>query len=138
MGCDVHCHFEVKIDGKWEHYSVPGIRRNYQLFEKMAGVRGDITNAISPPKGLPDEISVITKIDVDYWNGDAHNHSWLSSTEFKELYVFHQKLAGKDWYNLDYEQYGFLFGNDFKSFELESEGYPKEIEDFRLVFWFDN
>lgn len=138
MGCDVHAVFEVKVDDKWEHYSIPNIHRNYVLFEKMAGVRGDVSKAIVPPRGLPNDISIVTKIAANYWNGDAHNHSWLSSTEFKELYNYHKSIANSDWWKIDVEQYGYLFENGFEDFEPRSESYPKEIEDFRLVFWFDN
>ncbi len=138
MGCDVHATFEVKVDNKWEHYSIPHFSRNYQLFEKMAGVRGDVANAISPPKGLPEDISIVTKIDANYWNGNAHTHSWLSSTEFKELYNYHKSIENSDWWKIDYETYGYLFGNGFECFSDIDEHYPKEIQDFRLVFWFDN
>lgn len=141
MGCCVHAHFEVKIDNKWEHYSIPNIKRHYKVFEKMAGVRGDIANAISPPKGLPNDISLITKIDSKCYDSNGHSHSWLSSTEFKQLYEYqkqHYILSGMDWMKFDSEQYGYLFSNGFESFESGAKGYPKEIQDFRLVFWFDN
>lgn len=139
MGCDVTAHFEVKINGKWEHYSVPNILRNYMLFEKMAGVRGDISKALSPPKGLPDDISIVTKRDVDHWNFvGCHTFSWLSSSEVKKLMEFHSGILERDCWRLEYEQYGYLFGNSFASFKAGSPQYPKEIEDFRLVFWFDN
>lgn len=138
MGCDIHGHFEVKIGGKWEHYSTTNIWRDYSLFEKMAGVRGDINKAISPPKGLPDDISIITKLDADRWGIDGHHHSWLSSSEFKVLYNSHKTRVSTDnWWDI-VEQYGFLFGQDFESFSPGAESFPKEIEDFRLVFWFDN
>ena len=144
MGCDIHAHFEVKINGKWEHYSTPNIHRNYALFEKMAGVRGSISNAIAPPKGLPEDISLVTMIDANNWFDEigAHNPSWLSSSEFKVLYNFHKALYDIDstkWWEVDMVQYGYLFDNGFEDFEPgNSDLYPKELEDFRLVFWFDN
>ena len=139
MGCDVHGHFEVQINGKWEHYSTPNIHRNYALFEKMAGVRGSINNAIVPPKGLPEDVSLVTRIAANYMGVDGHTHSWLSSSEFKEMYNFHKSLYDSaKWWEIDEEQYGYLFENGFEDFEPGDGGYPKEIEDFRLVFWFDN
>lgn len=138
MGCDCTAHFEVKINNKWEHYSVPNIHRNYLLFEKMAGVRGSVENALAPPKGLPDDISNITRIDSEQWGIDGHHHSWLSSEEFKKLHQYHQELYGRDWWHIDYEQYGYLFGNEFHRFKSGVGEYPEEIQDFRLVFWFDN
>lgn len=142
MGCDVHAVFEVKVDDKWEYYSSPRIQRNYNLFEKMAGVRGDVANAISPPRGLPDDISVITKIEANHYGVDGHSHSWLSREEFKELYEYQKNsytlYGGTDWWRVDEEQYGYFFSNGFETFEPGAEGYPKEIQDLRLVFWFDN
>lgn len=148
MGCDIHSHFEIKINGKWEHYSIPNIHRNYHLFEKMAGVRGSVSNAISPPKGLPEDMSAITNIDANRWFNEigAHSPSWLSSSEFKVIYEFHKSLYDQDtredstkWWEVDVAQYGYLFDNGFEGFEPgNSDLYPKEFEDFRLVFWFDN
>jgi len=42
MSCSIHLHIEVKVDGTWEHYGEPSINSNYQLFEKLAGVRGEV------------------------------------------------------------------------------------------------
>ena len=78
MGCDIHVHFEIKLNGKWEHYSNPSIDRNYELFAKMADVRNDYENPIIPisfPKGLPKDLSVVTKFEVDHWGSDGHSHS---------------------------------------------------------------
>lgn len=27
MGCDIHLHIEVKINGAWEHYATPRVDR---------------------------------------------------------------------------------------------------------------
>ena len=34
MGTDMHLHIELKIDGRWEHWSAPRIDRNYEFFAK--------------------------------------------------------------------------------------------------------
>jgi len=39
MGCDIHWHSEVKVDGVWHHHSNPRISRDYWLFALLAGVR---------------------------------------------------------------------------------------------------
>lgn len=73
MGCDCHAHVEIKINGKWENYSTCRPRRNYALFAKMAGVRNyDEIVPIAPPRGLPSDISVVTKFDFDNWDSDGH------------------------------------------------------------------
>ena len=93
---------------------------------------------------LPYDISVVTKIAAYHMGMDGHSYSWLSSSEFKEMYNFHKALYDLDdfklmsWWKIDEEQYGYLFENGFEGFEPGDAAYPKEIEDFRLVFWFDN
>lgn len=111
----------------------------------MAGVRGDVSKAIVPPRGLPDDISIVTKIAANHMGVVGHTHSWLTSSEFKVIYEFHKSLydlekygESVNWWKIDEDQYGYLFENGFEGFEPGSESYPKEIEDFRLVFWFDN
>lgn len=136
MGCDIHLHIEIKIDGQWHHYACPKINRNYDLFSLMAGVRGNLI-AISEPKGLPDDISNITKINYNtYWSGDAHSKSYLNSDELVMLSTSindHLKL------DLEHDILGcYLFGDSFDGFKLYRKIYPKELEDVRFVFWFDN
>jgi len=130
MGCDIHAHFEVKIDGEWLHYSQPRIERSYALFEKMAGVRGDVENAISPPKGLPSDLNKTTAFCAKREDDDSHSHSWLSSHEVVKL----KEMIGR----LDSDDFGYCFGNSWEDFWEYRDDYPIEVEDFRLVFWFDN
>lgn len=137
MGCDIHTHFEIKVDGEWLHYSQANIRRNYRLFEKMAGVRGESKNAISLPRGLPNNLSKITQLEVDYWDTDAHSHSWLSTDEIKEIHKFHEELYEEGW-KIDMEQWGYLYGNGWNDFHEFRDSYPEWVEDIRMVFWFDS
>ena len=136
MGCDIHLHIEVKVAGEWLHYGSPNIKRWYMLFEKMAGVRGDVENAITPPKRIPEDISKVTKLSYDGWGTDAHSVSWLSIEEIKEL---------AEW--LDNERDGFMYRNDLEYHilhtYLEGNSFVSTedtpwIEDVRFVFWFDN
>lgn len=139
MGCDIHAHMEVKINNEWYHYSVLQIPRNYELFERMAGVRGDVENAIFPPRGMPDDSTVVTQLACDFLNVDGHSHSWVSSEEFKEIYTFHKNLCpNHQWFLLDHKVYGYLFGNSFEHFHEYRNNYPQELQDFRMIFWFDN
>lgn len=130
MGCDIHAHMEVKVNGKWEHWSCPNIDRNYQLFSKMAGVRNYRSiDAISEPKGLPNDISMLTLLDVKSWGSDGHSHSYLTAYELDIL---------DDWLKDEYDfpnsnlEYGILH-----SYFPESDFSPW-AEEYRLVFWFDN
>jgi len=136
MGCDIHIHSEVKINGQWHHYSVGNVARNYELFAKMAGVKNcfNIT-PVSPPKGLPENISLVTKTSRDNTGGDGHHDSWLNIREINEIEKWQDDNLFK--HSLS-EDLGDLFGNSFGSFLDYREDYPEEIEDVRWVFWFDN
>jgi len=139
MGCDIHSHIEVKIKGKWHYYDEVNISRNYRLFSRMADIRNE-ENIIplSTPKGLPKDITFMTKLKSDYWDTDGHSHSWLSSKElfYLEEWIERNKILP------DLAHKGFFFGSTFSGWIK----YPEDtirlrelgVEDFRLVFWFDN
>lgn len=138
MGCDIHLHTEVKVNGKWLHYGAPSIARWYSLFEKMAGVRGQQVNAIAAPKGLPDDISDLTALEFKRWEGDAHSMSWLSVEEIAQLEDWY-KEATKDAKEYTYpeKQWGYLFSSSWGGLHKYKEA-PDGVEDARFVFWFDN
>lgn len=148
MGTDIHLHTEVKVNGVWHHYNAPWIRRSYALFSLMADVRNlpedDDRHVppISPPKGLPEDLSVITQLDYDRWGVDAHTESWFGSKEIQILEEWMRSNSDKCVWEFD--NWGFLFGNgwgEFHGWNPEEDGdyspYPHEIEDIRFVFWFD-
>ena len=139
MGCDIHAHWEVKINEKWHHYGQPNIKRDYRLFTKMAGVRAanDEIEPIALPRGLPDDITEIVRFDRDYMGEDGHSDSWLGVGEIQQLYRFYVGLYAQD--DLDWHrEFGYLFGNGWEYPKEYPESYPKQLQDFRLVFWFNN
>ncbi len=142
MGCDIHLHTEVKLFGRWEHYSKVDVERSYRLFYKMAGVRGpfnDIT-PISKPRGVPDDISAVTKVDYLMGVPCDHSHSYLNQIEIVTLskwiveYIYNNVNA----WRLPQDYWGYLFGNYWNDFVDHPELFPKDLEDIRFVFWFDN
>jgi hypothetical protein len=144
MGCDIHVHIEVRIDGVWEHYAHPSVSRNYVLFAKMAGVRNYQKKIapISKPKGVPSNMTKITRLDLEAWDTDAHSVSWF---DLQDIMKLEEWLKEQDWGGVlknDLE-YGvlrtYLFGNSFSGLVK----YPEDIripglEDARFIFWFDN
>lgn len=134
MGCDVHLHIEVKLDGKWEHWGHPSIHRWYTLFGKMAGVRDESVVPIAEPRGLPKDATTITLFDSKNWGRDGHSHSWLSADEIEnQLYPwFEDNMHGMDRYPETF--FGYLCGNGWDRENMLALG----LEDFRFVFWFDN
>lgn len=137
MGCDVHLFTEIKIGGKWCTHSVCNVLRNYDLFGKMAGVRSNVP-PIAESKGLPEDVGELTKLYANYWEGDAHTHSWLSGAEIVELeeWVLHNLDAGH--FPESKLNWGYLFGNSWGGFVKYPDERPDGVEDVRFVFWFDN
>lgn len=133
MGCDIHFHSEILINGKWHHYSTRHVTRSYRLFALMAGVRGDLPPVVRP-RGLPDDMTEATKLDYEEWKDDAHHMSYLDSKLIDDL------AAQIKIYNLGDESdfFGHLFGNSYSGFVKYPAEYPSSLEDVRFVFWFDN
>lgn len=137
MGCDIHLHIEVKINGVWHHYGAPNVARDYKLFERIAGVRGKVEKAISAPRGMPSDATVLTQFDNERGGCDWHSHSWLGAREIALL---------EDWLfenvkRSDLEHYilhSYLFGNSFAAVHQYPTRREKGVEDVRFVFWFDN
>lgn len=122
MGCDIHAFTEIKIAGTWHTYTGVEMDRNYDLFAKMADVRNyDGITPISKPRGLPEDVAAVTGVASRHYGNDGHSHSWLSHAEVCGLEKEFRPL------------FGYLFGNYWSDRTL-----PKEVEDVRLVFWFDN
>lgn len=141
MGCDIHLHTEIKVNGKWEHYGNPSVDRNYRLFALMAGVRNDLgVVPICEPKGLPNDLAAVTAMDYDRMSSDAHTPSWFGKDE---LIAFEQRIGearypAQDRLDVEHHIAGYLFGNSWAGFYR----YPNEgrhgVEAVRFVFWFDN
>ena len=139
MGCDIHTHAEIRRDGAWEHvgkvfptdeferkYSgeqftdEPFSWRDYQMFERLAGVRAHgLREPLSIPRGLPEDISAETRSAFNDWQPDAHSISWLSLADLLRADLPADDFAG--------------FYEHVKV--LQSLGAP---DDVRVVFWFDN
>lgn len=143
MGCDIHLHVEIKVEGAWQHYQAPGISRDYRLFAKMAGVR-NYENEIVPisePKGLPKDLTLVTAKDAEEWGVDGHSHSWLDKHEIARLAEWCHERVEMDHMRRDLEYgvlHSYLFGNSYAGPSKWPEEQPAWLEDVRFVFWFDN
>lgn len=135
MGCDIHLHQEIKINDQWHHYSMPRVRRNYDLFSLMAGVRGDLDPVVQP-KGIPSNPTAITLLDYERMGVDAHTSSWLNMGEVKELYKRVRDSRDFTPREKELEDFGYLFGWEWAQECLKMTG--ASVSDFRWVFWFDN
>lgn len=153
MGCDIHMVVERCVNGKWvgidamhhlttrkrRHgdlgFAIPlATDRNYERFAKLAGVRGDGPK----PNGLPDDISDLTRLEVDYYGDDGHSHGWLPLKDAACLWSATEWRDGK----LDPESYEAKFpeAHYFRCEAIDAGGSSNRgrLADYRLVFWFDN
>lgn len=146
MGCDIHICVEVLVNEKWEFFGYASMNRSYAMFTRIAGVRKEVTDfrgeniePISLPRGIPDDISPLTKGHVDDWDYDGHSHTWLSSDEFRELDKWRKARWPAEYHDGMLEGLWF-FGDYLESWEPKaqvlSSGSP--VKDYRLVIWFDN
>lgn len=95
MGTTIHAHIEVKKNNTWFHYATPDVNRNYMLFaatngERLEDFRPSVRDKIIPQasiKGLPDDISDITKICYEYdINGrHVHGEGALTANDIRNL-----------------------------------------------------
>ena len=131
MGTDIHCHAEIKVDREWHHYSEVPIERDYVLFGFLAGIRCD--EQAFPVRGLPADLSVVTRLEADRWDCDGHTHSLIDIKEITRTILKFPKMFAKYYGGSKY-----LFGNGFENFLVNRDEYPQDIEDVRWVFWFDN
>lgn len=139
MSCDVHGFVEVKVKGKWQAYSAIKTLRDYTLFARMAGVRGD-EDPIAEPRGFPEDAAMITRLEYEWWGSDAHTPSYLTA---KEVALIENEAAKIDPalcrnYLLSVAPFGYVCGNSIRNISKYPEDCPKWIDDVRLVFWFDN
>lgn len=152
MGCDIHVVIEKKFGDKWigmelcrsiSHYPFdsekgeladkpgyiwhPARSRNYELFAKLAGVRGDGPD----PKGLPEDASELSHAVLPADDSDLHSHSWCSMEEYIRLLLETESNPAKvlltDSVQLKdpYRYYFWMYA-------------PEEGEEYRCVFAFDN
>jgi hypothetical protein len=145
MATCINLHTEIKIDGEWHHYGNPSLGHPYRLFAKMAGVRIEDEDDITPiaePRGLPGGASVITQMDADHSDEYSHSHSYLDASEIAELEIWFKEDHMKknpDVLVFNPETYwGFLLGDSWGSFTKNKKERRKGLEDIRFVFWFDD
>ena len=121
----------------WTKIQTP---RSYTLFERLAGVRGDVRKALVPPRGMPDDVTETTKMDYDNDGEDAHTPSWLTGQELQIIIEEVEQDADHPMPSVNRRNqlgFGYLFGNGF-DVKKYPQDYPRYVVDCRAIFWFDN
>lgn len=138
MGASIHCHLEVFDGDKWYHWSAPCIYRDSIFFDLVAEIYGKL-DSIVPLRGLPDDMSEVTKIcyEQDKESYYPHHEGWLSAQELDLLQLrlvqYYKKIPTKNPREYDLEDHYFhtyIHGNSI----VLHQGW----EDARFIFWFDN
>jgi len=156
MGTDIHIVIERRWRDKWvgvrsDHgfsrgsyradtpsdWAAPAVgQRDYGFFSRLAGVRGD-----GPaPDGVPHDASDMALALLGGWDGDAHSMGHLPLAEFAMRWcagdpeflanMTAERLAGPD------TMYSHLLDRaSIGAFDFYDD---TPVEDFRVVFWFDN
>lgn len=129
MGCDIHGWIERKTSSGWvavNELKDKGRSRNYERFAKLAGVRGDGPE----PRGMPCDVSATAKYHIEQWDTDGHSHSWLPIAEAAPIFL------ATAWQPEDFEKkYPLSSFFDLEIGDIPSQG---TVDEYRLVFWFDN
>ena len=70
MGCDIHAFIEWRHagdDSDWLSFGGEcNPRRHYPFFDALAGARGELSAAIVPPRGIPDDLG--RRAWNEYWH----------------------------------------------------------------------
>lgn len=152
MGCDIHMVVERKIQGKWhcvwdgcicprvnvqrDEYdnlsweSPAACARNYSFFARLAGVRGPGPDA----KGVPDDVSEVTRYRITDWAQDGHSHSWDTLEDFCRKFWF----ESGDEESADFVKRKLLGEDDSSVRDLFGPYSDEAPENVRVVYWFDN
>lgn len=145
--------FDKKYYNK-EKGDCPFPNRSYSIFAFLADVRNyDRCTPIKQPAGFPKDASREVKREYKKWEGDAHSASYLTARELSEFdydqTFWNRRITRQEapnYFNgaalaeegegvvLTYrENLGAFFFTHLE--ELKSIG---ELDDVRIVFWFDN
>lgn len=157
MGCDIHCYIEYRhpTDDRWRDFGgriKPG--RNYKIFSRMAGVRGQLSDAVVAPRGFPNNAAYASCDDYWLYISESINENTCTKEQAKRYISYGCKyrddkrrwVSHPDWHThswLTSKEFEQAIKSDFDAPEytailaamrsFESGGYES-----RLVFWFDN
>jgi len=141
MGCDIHSVIETcsgRFNGAKGIWSVDVVSpinlRWYALFEVLAGVRGEVKNAIAPPRGYPPDSTNCMRAISNLDGGtilSTHNHS----ASYLTLGEIRRALPSIE--DKGVAEYLDNFTKHFLA-DLSLFDYDKSGDGIRLVFDFDN
>lgn len=101
--------------------------RNYEVFALLADVRNHMEQYVplSPPRGLPPDVTWDVKQDAEEFGGDNHSKSWFTLAE----------IFAYDWAAHPRTQKFVAQMSELAEWAAAADA---PSEDVRIVFWFDN
>jgi hypothetical protein len=127
----------------WHHYASLWTRRNAAILARLGGPENPkYEKMISRPRGLPDDVSILTRMHAEQTKPTAYDHSWIGAEEISQLAKWWDETAVKEdlkWPEKDFEHgvlHSYLWGNSWQGFPSKPEDYPG-IADVRFCYWFD-
>lgn len=166
MGCDIHCYIEYqsKETGRWNDFGGkinPG--RNYYMFSLLAGVRGEESSALFPPRGLPDNLGYSSANDSRLFITDTDGEHCLNketAAKWVEQHISEYILLNDNpiWVtHPDWHSHSWLTTKEYQEVLKKYDETEKKCDEIkyrviletmksleklsrkaRLVFWFDN
>jgi len=133
MGCDIHPHMELKINGKWFYVGEVAHGRNYNLFGHLSGVRGDDDKYFDTEYDgvyLPRDVSNDVSKEYEGWEGDAHT---LTIVTFNGLIGFIEEREADLLDGLQKRH-----SSPHAWLKLMRKLIKFGVEDTRLIIWYDN
>jgi hypothetical protein len=137
MGCDIHVVLERRWKEQWvglDHHGAHACERNYERFTKLCGVRAELGEDYPEPRGLPDDASPLSQMQFEGWGMDAHSASWHPLQDFVRICLeteFDPENAFLNDKDPRKEPYYYYFG-------LYADEGDFDLNEYRVVFWFDN
>ena len=105
----------------------------------MAGVRDDTVSPIVEPRGLPKDITTITRIDKEHGEAEWHTYSHLVDDEIKRLSAACRAPDAFASNRIDFYSIArSCFGESWDMLEFAPNLRTCGVESARWVFWFDN
>lgn len=158
LSADIHYVIERKLGGQWVGVfstvftprqpmiiSIPDERldvsadrtflsfreRNYTLFAALASVR----DKGATPKGIPTDVSILGKASIDDWGSDGHSHTWFPMQEFLSEWIKCDEAMAKAAVTEKISPKG----DEIRPFiDTVIDTWDDELNDLRIVCWFDN
>jgi hypothetical protein len=136
MGCNMHYILEKKYNGRWvgvasdlQYNECAANTRNYKFFSKLAGVRSEEKFPLVQPNGIPEDISDLSKINFYEWGHLKHSYGYKTLAQFCDIYNSVQFD--------DDRKYSFTTMM-WKLFRISVDPTDDDIDNYRVVFFFDN